>query len=124
MDTIIGLIAGLLTTFAFLPQIIKTIKTKDVEAISLIMYFCYTIGVIGWLYYGFVINNIVLLVTNSFSFIFGLVMISLKLKYKNNKLNHFALFAESRKLDNVEMEALNQAFEQSIKKKPTLPNRL
>jgi len=35
--TIIGLIAGLTTTFAFLPQIIKTFTTKDVKSIS-VMY--------------------------------------------------------------------------------------
>lgn len=80
--TIVGLLAGFLTTGSFLPQIIKTIRTKDTRNISLTMYVIYVIGVILWLAYGYVINDIVLLITNSFSLVFGIVLLIMKLKYK------------------------------------------
>lgn len=89
--TLIGLVAGLLTTFSFLPQIIKVIRTEDVKSISLTMYCCYCIGVIMWLIYGFYICNVVLLITNSFSLLFGIMMLTMKLKYTNrNTIKHIS----------------------------------
>jgi len=80
--TIIGLIACLLTTGAFLPQIIKTIKTKETKDISLTMYIIYVIGVLVWFAYGFMIHETAILVGNTFSFIMGMTMLIMKLKYK------------------------------------------
>ena len=80
--TIIGLLACFLTTGAFLPQIIKTIRTKETKDISLSMYIIYNIGVCVWFLYGFMINETAILVGNTFSLIFGLIMLIMKLKYK------------------------------------------
>ena len=74
--------AGFLTTGSFLPQIIKTIRTKDTKNISLLMYVFYVIGVILWLIYGYVISDAVLLITNSFSFVFGVTLLVMKIIYK------------------------------------------
>lgn len=82
VTTLLGLIACLLTTGAFLPQIIKTIKTKDTKSISLSMYIIYMIGVVIWFVYGFMIQEIAILVGNIFSFVFGLTMLIMKIKYK------------------------------------------
>ena len=81
-STIIGLLAGLTTTGAFLPQIIKTIITKDTKSISLWMYCVYVIGVIIWFIYGLMIGEVAILITNSFSFLFGMTMLIMKIKYK------------------------------------------
>lgn len=80
--TIIGLIACLLTTGAFLPQIIKTIKTKETKDISLSMYIIYIIGVLVWFVYGFMIQETAILIGNAFSLTFGMIMLIMKLKYK------------------------------------------
>lgn len=80
--TIIGLIACLLTTGAFLPQIIKTVKTKETKDISLSMYIIYIVGVLVWFVYGFMIEETAILIGNTFSFIFGMIMLIMKLKYK------------------------------------------
>ena len=77
-----GLVAGFLTTGSFLPQIIKTIRTKDTRNISLMMYIFYVIGVVLWLMYGYVINDAVLLITNSFSLLFGIILLIMKIRYK------------------------------------------
>lgn len=81
-STILGLLACFLTTGAFLPQIIKTIKTKETKDISLTMYIIYLIGVMVWFVYGFMIMEVAILVGNTFSFIFGAIMLYLKLRYK------------------------------------------
>jgi MtN3 and saliva related transmembrane protein len=80
--TIIGLLACFLTTGAFLPQIIKTIKTKETKDISLSMYIIYVIGVLVWFVYGFMIKEVAILVGNAFSFLFGMTMLIMKIKYK------------------------------------------
>ena len=81
-NTIMGLLAGFLTTGAFLPQIIKTVKTKDTKNLSLSMYVVYVVGVLLWLYYGYKINDPVILITNSFSLMFGLLILIMIIKYK------------------------------------------
>lgn len=48
----IGYVAAFLTTFAFLPQALKTIKTRDTSGLSLAMYACLTVGIFLWLLHG------------------------------------------------------------------------
>ncbi len=54
MDTILltGLFAAFFTTFAFAPQSIKTIRTRNTEGISVVMYIMFLTGVISWIAYG------------------------------------------------------------------------
>lgn len=79
---IIGYFAAILTTLSFLPQAIKTIKTKDTNGISLIMYSMFTIGVLGWLIYGFIKNDIPIFIANLVTLSLAGVILSLKIKYK------------------------------------------
>ena len=79
---IIGYFAAILTTLSFLPQAIKTIKTKDTSVISLIMYSIFTIGVLGWLIYGFIKNDIPIFIANLVTLSLAGVILSLKIKYK------------------------------------------
>ena len=53
----IGSIAAILTTFAFLPQVIKVIKSKDTESIALGMYLMQVLGIALWLAHGLVIQD-------------------------------------------------------------------
>ena len=52
---VIGAMAGTLTTLAFLPQVIKTWKTKSAGDLSLAMLLAFTLGVALWLVYGMII---------------------------------------------------------------------
>lgn len=79
---IIGYCAALLTTLSFLPQAIKTIKTKDTSGISLIMYSMFTLGVLGWLVYGFIKNDTPLIAANLVTLSLAGVILRLKIKYK------------------------------------------
>lgn len=83
LTTIIGLLAGLTTTFAFLPQIVKTYRTKETKNISLVMYVIYMIGVILWFVYAYMIGETAILISNTFSFLFGMLMLLMKLKYRD-----------------------------------------
>ena len=49
---LIGLLAAILTTTAFIPQVYKVIKTKSVKGLSLTTYLIFTTGVLFWLIYG------------------------------------------------------------------------
>ncbi len=78
----IGSIAGVLTTAAFLPQVIKVIKTKDTSSLSLGMYLMQVLGIFLWLVHGAVIRDMALLIANAVTFCLASIILFYKLKYK------------------------------------------
>ena len=54
---IFGYFAALLTTAAFLPQLIKTLKTKKADDVSLTTLIMFIIGVLSWIIYGYKISS-------------------------------------------------------------------
>ena len=80
---IIGFIAAILTTSAFIPQVYKTRKTKEVENLSLSMYLVMLSGVILWLIYGIYISSSAIIVANAFTS--GLIMLLLSYKIRFSK---------------------------------------
>ena len=78
----IGSIAAILTTFAFLPQVIKVIKTKDTESVALGMYLMQVLGIALWLAHGLVIQDLPLILANSVSFILSGIILVYKIRYK------------------------------------------
>ena len=79
---ILGLVAATFTTASFLPQVIKTWKTKEVENLSLSMYLSMLAGVTFWLIYGIHIGSISMILANTVSIILVCVIIYLKFRYK------------------------------------------
>ena len=80
--TILGLVAACLTTFSFLPQVIKVVKTKHTKDLSLLMYSIISVGIILWLVYGLIIMDIPLIFANAISLVFTATILVYKLKYK------------------------------------------
>jgi len=80
--TIIGMIGASLTTVAFLPQAIKTIKTKNTRDLSLGMFVLSEMGVIMWLTYGILIGDIPIIFANIITFFLISTIIVMKIKYK------------------------------------------
>lgn len=78
----IGLIAGALTTGAFVPQVYKTYRNRSTADISLTMYLVLLTGIALWLVYGAYIKSLPILMTNSITGFLSLVILGLKLKYK------------------------------------------
>ena len=82
-----GYFAAILTTAAFLPQLIKTLKTKkaeDVSSITLIMFIC---GVGFWIIYGYKISSTPILIANIVTFTLNLFIFISKLYY-SKKFRH------------------------------------
>lgn len=80
--TIIGLVAAFFTTFAYLPQSIKTIRTKHTKDLSLNMIIMLETGLITWLIYGLLINSVPVIAANTVSIVFMTIMLIMKIKYK------------------------------------------
>ena len=79
---IIGLIAAVLTTTSFVPQVYKTWKTKSADSLSLTMYIIFFTGVILWLIYGIQIHSLSIILANVVTSILALLLIIFKLIYK------------------------------------------
>ena len=62
--TALGLLAGTLTTVAFVPQVIRTWKSKSTKDLSLPMLVSFTTGVLCWLIYGIWIDSLPITLTN------------------------------------------------------------
>lgn len=78
----IGLLAGSLTTVAFLPQVVKTWKTKSTKDVSLTMFVTFCTGVLLWIIYGLLVEDVPVLMTNVVTFILAATILWFKLKYK------------------------------------------
>lgn len=79
---IIGLVAALLTTSGFIPQVLKTWKTKDVSSLSLPMYLVLFVGMLLWLAYGIINESIALILANIASAMLTLLIMIFILVYK------------------------------------------
>lgn len=80
---ILGMTAGSISAITFLPQVIKTWKTKSAADISLLMFAFATISVIMWLVYGIILKNIPIIFTNSMVLIFSLIMLYFKFRFRS-----------------------------------------
>ena len=80
--TILGFAAALLTTASFLPQAIKTIRTKDTTGISLFMYSLFATGTLLWFLFGLFSNNMPIVVANAVTLLFAIIILIYKIKYK------------------------------------------
>lgn len=78
---IIGLVAGILTSSSMVPQVVKTIREKKAQEVSLAMLVVLMLGVATWVVYGIIRDDMPIIVTNSFSLMINITMIFLRLKY-------------------------------------------
>ena len=78
---IIGLVAGILTPLAFLPQLTKTWKSKFAKDMSLVMLITVTTGVFLWLIYGVLIQATPIIFANIVTLVFASSIRTLKIRY-------------------------------------------
>jgi MtN3 and saliva related transmembrane protein len=79
--TILGFFAGFLTTVSFLPQVVKTWKSRSASDLSLGMLSIFSVGVMCWLIYGFLLQEPPMIFWNSVTLILVFVILILKLKF-------------------------------------------
>lgn len=76
-----GYVAATLTTAAFFPQAIKTIRSKDTRGVSLGMYVVFTIGVAFWLLYGIALHSWPMIISNIITLALSATILVLKLRH-------------------------------------------
>jgi len=72
---IFGYFAAILTTVAFLPQLIKTLKTKKADDVSLTTLIMFIIGVLSWIIYVYKISSTPILIANLITLILNLLIL-------------------------------------------------
>jgi MtN3 and saliva related transmembrane protein len=80
---ILGLVAGGLTTVAFLPQVIKTWRSQSARDLSLVMFFVFALGTLLWLIYGIIIKQLPIILANSITLALASVLLYFKLRFKD-----------------------------------------
>ncbi len=81
LTSIIGIAAGVLTASSLLPQIVKTLREKKADDVSLVMLFVLQAGLILWIIYGMRRNDLPIIATNCFSLLVNIFMVILRFKY-------------------------------------------
>ncbi len=79
---LIGYIAGILTTVAFLPQVIKTWKTRSAKDLSLGMFSLFCTGVALWLAYGIIVESWPIILANGFTLVLAMTLLFFKFYFK------------------------------------------
>ena len=81
---IFGYFAAILTTAAFLPQLIKTLKTQKADDVSMTTLVMFIIGVLSWIIYGYKISSTPILLANLITLILNLLILISKIYFSKN----------------------------------------
>lgn len=81
LEDLLGYTAATLTTVAFVPQVWRCFRTKDVSGISLRMYTIFTLGIAVWLAYGIVLRQPPMMVANSLSLVLACAVLAMRVRY-------------------------------------------
>jgi MtN3 and saliva related transmembrane protein len=81
LTDIIGYLGGIFIMISFIPQVIKSYRTKSVGDLSLLMILATIIGTIFWMWYGFRISSMPIIIMNSIFMLIILYQLFLKMKH-------------------------------------------
>jgi len=76
-----GYAAGFLTTVAFLPQVLKTYRSRSARDISLVMYLVFTAGILLWLAHGLFVGSGPVVAANSVGLVLSGAMLVMKIVF-------------------------------------------
>lgn len=79
---LVGFTAATLTTIAFVPQAIKTFRSRDTKSISLGMYSVFTVGIGFWFAYGVLLGSWPMILSNIVTLGLAGGILAMKLRYK------------------------------------------
>lgn len=83
--SIVGIIAGVLCTLSFVPQVVKIYQTRDAGSLSYITFSLFAIGVFLWLTYGIMLKDYVIIIANGITLMLAVVIIIMKIVYEKNR---------------------------------------
>ncbi len=78
---IIGYIAAIFTTAAYIPQTIKVIREKNTKSLSLGMYLMISSGIAMWLIYGVIIESPSIILANGITLVMSLFILIMKIRH-------------------------------------------
>jgi len=82
---LIGISAGIFTSISMLPQLIKIIREKEAENVSIVMILVLSFGLALWIVYGIMREDWPLIVTNSVSVTINMIMLFYRIRYNGVK---------------------------------------
>jgi len=86
--TFIGYLAGTLTTFCFLPQLVHTFKTKSVGDLHVGTLILFDLGLVFWLIYGIYLHSWPMILANALTLTFQMALLGLKFRYREKSVHH------------------------------------
>jgi MtN3 and saliva related transmembrane protein len=81
-ENLLGIIAGALTSVAMLPQLVKVIKNKNAEDLSWGMLIVLISGLSLWVWYGFLKNELPIILSNAFAVLVNITLLICCIMYK------------------------------------------
>jgi MtN3 and saliva related transmembrane protein len=85
LDFFIGLLAGILCTISFLPQVIRVFKTKQAKDLSFATFSIFSVGIVLWIVYGILTKQGPIILTNITMLILALSILIMKAKYDSKE---------------------------------------
>jgi MtN3 and saliva related transmembrane protein len=85
LTEITGVAASIFTAGCLIPQLVKLVKEKNAENVSLGMMAVLFIGLVLWIWYGILKNDPIIIISNSFSLFINLIIVTLSIRYSNKK---------------------------------------
>jgi MtN3 and saliva related transmembrane protein len=82
LTTILGTVAGVLTTAAFVPQVVKTWRTRSARDISGVMFAAFSVGVALWIVYGVLVRAAPVIVANGVTLVLALAILAMKARFR------------------------------------------
>lgn len=79
--TLIGAVAAICTTSAFVPQVVRVWRLRSASQISLATFLVFSVGTFGWLVYGVLIGSYPVVLANAATFALALALVAMKLRY-------------------------------------------
>ncbi len=76
----VGYFAAILTTAAYIPQMVKVVRYRHTESISLGMYTLISLGIFAWFIYGLMIESPSIIIANAITFVMALVILVMKIR--------------------------------------------
>ncbi len=83
--TIVGIVASIGIAASLIPQVAKVVKEKKADGTSTAMIAVLITTNVIWVYYGYLREDMIIAVTNIFSFLVNALLAFLKIKYNRNK---------------------------------------
>jgi MtN3 and saliva related transmembrane protein len=78
---LVGYVAAMLTTVAFLPQVVRVWRSKSTKDLALPTLLSFIAGVAMWLIYGLLVTSTPIIAANAVTLVLNLIILRFKFKY-------------------------------------------